>query len=73
MLKNVKVKDLTELNNKFDIKHKDNMVCRNNYEFTLPLLFNKHYLERVLILDEQCNLVTIYSITYDEVKYDSRT
>ena len=71
MLKNIKVRDITELNEKFKIKDEDK-ICKNNYEFTLPLLFNDYFLEKILILDERCNLVTVFSITYNEVKNESR-
>lgn len=71
MLKNIKVRDLSELNEKFEIKDEDK-ICKNNYEFTLPLLFDDYFLEKILILDEHCNLVTVFSITYNEVKNDSR-
>lgn len=72
MLKNIKVRDLSELNEKFEIKDEDK-ICKNNYEFTLPLLFDDYFLEKILILDEHCNLVTVFSITYNEVKNESRT
>lgn len=72
MLKNIKVKDLTELNQTFKIED-EGKICKNNHEFTLPLLFNDYFLEKILILDEHCNLTTIFSITYDEVKNESRT
>ncbi len=72
MLKNIKVRDLSELNEKFEIKD-ENKICKNNYEFTLPLLFDDYFLEKILILDEHCNLVTVFSITYNEVKNESRT
>ncbi|MGL5658200.1 MAG: hypothetical protein ACRDDK_03880 [Cetobacterium sp.] len=71
MLKNIKVRDLSELNEKFEIKDEDK-ICKNNYEFTLPLLFDDYFLEKILILDEHCNLVTVFSITYNEVKNESR-
>lgn len=66
MLKNIKVKDLSELNNSFKIDN-ENKICKNNYEFTLPLLFKNYFMEKILTLDDNCNLTTIYSITYDEV------
>lgn len=66
MLKNVKVKEFSELNKLFSVK-KENNICKNNYEFTLPLLFNNYYAEKVLVLNEQCNIETVISITYDEV------
>ncbi|WP_297635191.1 hypothetical protein [uncultured Clostridium sp.] len=72
MLKNIKVRDISELNEKFEIKDEDK-ICKNNYEFTLPLLFDDYFLDKILILDEHCNLVTVFSITYNEVKNDSRT
>ena len=72
MLKNIKVRDISELNEKFEIKDEDK-ICKNNYEFTLPLLFDDYFLEKILILDEHCNLVTVFSITYNEVKNESRT
>ncbi|WP_330111968.1 hypothetical protein VSU16_04765 [Cetobacterium somerae] len=72
MLKNIKVKDLVELNENFEIKD-ENKICKNNHEFTLPLLFDDYFLEKILILDEHCNLVTVFSITYNEVKNESRT
>lgn len=71
MLKNIKVRNLSELNEKFGIKDEDK-ICKNNYEFTLPLLFDDYFLEKILILDEHCNLVTVFSITYNEVKNESR-
>lgn len=71
MLKNIKVRNLSELNEKFKIKDEDK-ICKNNYEFTLPLLFDDYFLEKILILDEHCNLVTVFSITYNEVKNESR-
>lgn len=71
MLKNIKVRNLSELNEKFEIKDEDK-ICKNNYEFTLPLLFDDYFLEKILILDEHCNLVTVFSITYNEVKNESR-
>lgn len=66
MLKNVKVKEFSELNELFSVK-KENNICKNNYEFTLPLLFKNYFMEKILTLDDNCNLTTIYSITYDEV------
>ncbi|MGL5313725.1 MAG: hypothetical protein ACRC92_10795 [Peptostreptococcaceae bacterium] len=66
MLKNVKVKELSELNFLFKIDDNEK-ICKNNYEFTLPLLFKDYYMEKILILDNECNLTTIYSITYNEV------
>lgn len=72
MLKNIKVRDISELNEKFELKDEDK-ICKNNYEFTLPLLFDDYFLDKILILDEHCNLVTVFSITYNEVKNDSRT
>lgn len=72
MLKNIKVRDISELNVIFEIKDEDK-ICKNNYEFTLPLLFDDYFLDKILILDEHCNLVTVFSITYNEVKNDSRT
>lgn len=71
MLNNIKVRNLSELNEKFEIKDEDK-ICKNNYEFTLPLLFDDYFLEKILILDEHCNLVTVFSITYNEVKNESR-
>lgn len=67
MLKNIKVKELSELNKLFDITE-DDAICGNNHVFTLPLLFDNYYMEKILILDNNCNIVTVYSITYNEVK-----
>jgi hypothetical protein len=66
MLSNIKIKQLTELNTLFEVAA-ENMVCKNNYDFTLPLIFNNYYIEKIMVLDEECNLKTVYSITYDEV------
>ncbi|MGL6098440.1 MAG: hypothetical protein ACRCZ9_00855 [Fusobacteriaceae bacterium] len=69
MLKNIKIKDLLELNSEFGVE-KENNVCKNNHEFTLPLLFKNYYMEKILVLNNQCNIETVISITYDEVLND---
>ncbi|MGL6167453.1 MAG: hypothetical protein ACRC0Y_04100 [Fusobacteriaceae bacterium] len=66
MLKNIKIKDLIELNNMFHVE-KENAICRNNHEFTLPLLFKTYHMEKILIVNEKCNIEMIISVTYDEV------
>ncbi|MGL5717210.1 MAG: hypothetical protein ACRCX2_29635 [Paraclostridium sp.] len=67
MLKNIKIKELSELNELFEVAE-DDKICGNNHMFTLPLLFDDYYMEKILMLDNNCNIVTVYSITYNEVK-----
>lgn len=65
MLKNIKVKNLSELNFLFKTQEK---ICETNKEFTLPLLFKNFYIEKIMIIDKSGMLSTVNSITYDEVK-----
>lgn len=67
MLKNIKFKTFSQLNDILKIKDEDK-ICVKNKEFMLPIYFNDFFIEKIFVIEQDGGLRLLYSLTYDYIK-----